>query len=448
MPDEPSDDPSAGSSPAPSPAHTPGAHAPGAHAAAGAAETGRGRRRARRRKRHAVARVLGVTVLALVMISGLATVWLYRDLNGNLTVDDLSGQLSDRPEKLDDGPRDPVNILVMGSDDRDGTGNNIDGLTGAGQRSDTTILVHLSADREHAYGVSIPRDSLVTRPECTGEDGEPIAGAENAMWNEAFAVGGPACTIQQFEQLTDVRIDHYVVVDFAGFKGMVDAIDGVPVCIPEDISDPAHDIEIKAGSREIKGNEALSYVRARYTLGDGSDIGRVKRQQAFIAAMANKVVSGGVLARPDRLISFLQAAMKSLTVDPGLGNVLKISKVGLGFQGIGMDNIKFITVPWAYDTREQFRGRVVWTEQADTVWRRVRNDQPLSRRLDSGVITAGDVPGSPTGTTSQNPSATPDGSQEPGQDATPDDGTTPGQQVTAPRDEEQVEALEAAGLCT
>ena len=110
------------------------------------------------------------------------------------------------------------------------------------------------------------------------------------------------------------------MVDFAGFEDMVDAIDGVPVCIPEDIDDPAHGINIPAGTREVEGREALNYVRARYTLGDGSDIGRIKRQQAFIAAMAEKVISGGTLARLDRLVGFLDAATKSLTVDKGLDN--------------------------------------------------------------------------------------------------------------------------------
>ena len=114
----------------------------------------------------------------------------------------------------------------MGSDSRDGEGNNIDGLTGGGERLGTTIMIHLSADRQNAYGVSIPRDSLVDRPECYDEDGDTIPGATSAMWNEAFSVGGPACTIRQFEQLTDIRINNYVVVDFQGFQSMVDAIDG------------------------------------------------------------------------------------------------------------------------------------------------------------------------------------------------------------------------------
>ena len=129
-------------------------------------------------------------------------------------------------------------------------------------RSDTTILLHVSADRKRAYGISIPRDSLVTRPECKTKGGETIPGGTDVMWNEAFSVGGPACTIQQFEQITGVYIDHFVVVDFAGFEDMVDAIGGVEVCIPEDISDPAHGINIPAGTREIAGARGAQ-LRAR-----------------------------------------------------------------------------------------------------------------------------------------------------------------------------------------
>ena len=262
------------------------------------------------------------TFVVLGMVVGLSVIYLYRHLNDNLTVLDISDQLKDRPEKKKSQlPKEPLNIMVMGSDDRDGEGNNIDGLTGGGARSDTTLLFHLSADRKDAYGISIPRDTLVDRPDCTDKDGNTIPGATDAMWNEAFSVGGPACTIQQFEHVTGIFVDHFVVVDFNGFQDMVDAIDGVEVCIPEDIDDPAHGINIPAGTREIAGKEALNYVRARYTLGDGSDIGRVKRQQAFIAAMANKVISNGVLARIDRLVPFLNAATKSLVVDKDMGNL-------------------------------------------------------------------------------------------------------------------------------
>jgi LCP family protein required for cell wall assembly len=433
MPEGPSDlpDPQADASPAGDPA------------VPGNAVRKPGARRGKARKRHTVGKVLLATMVVLGMVTGLGTVWLYRDLNDNIQVLDVGDQLYNEPDKPEsDEPQEPLNILVMGSDDRDGAGNNIDGLTGSGQRSDTTLLFHLSGDRQSAYGVSIPRDSLVTRPDCLDEDGETIPGAEDAMWNEAFAVGGPACTIQQFQTLTDIKVDHFVVVDFAGFQGMVDAIDGVSVCIPEDISDPAHGINISAGTRDLRGKEALNYVRARYTLGDGSDIGRVKRQQAFIASMANKVVSGGVLGRPDRLVRFLQAATESLTVDPGMDNVVKLSKIGLGFQDIGLNKIRFITIPWAYDTREEYRGRVVWTDDAPRVWKRVLNDQPMSRGLDSGTIDAGNLPGAPSssGSASGSPSQSPSGSPS----VSPSESPT---SQAGERAEAEREALESAGLC-
>ncbi|MET0526553.1 MAG: LCP family protein [Nocardioides sp.] len=378
---------------------------------------GRGKRRARAKAHHTVAKVVVASLLVVGLATGLGVVYIYRHLNDNLDVQDLSGQLKNRPDKknVDTGPKEPLNILVMGSDTRDGEGNNIDNLTGGGERSDTTIMFHLSADRESAYGISIPRDTLVDRPDCYDKNGDVIPGASDVMWNEAFSVGGPACTMQQFEQLTDIRLDNYVVLDFAGFQDMVEAIDGVEVCIPEDISDPAHGINIPAGTRELEGKEALNYVRARYTLGDGSDIGRIKRQQAFIAAMASKVMARGTLARLDRLVGFLDAATSSLQTD--IESVLQMGKVGIGFKNIGLDNIKFVTVPFQYSTAQP--GRVEFLPEAEQLWQRVIDDEPLTRRLQDGVITAGDdvegdssSPSSPDGTGSQGGSEIPSPSAE------------------------------------
>ena len=358
------------------------------------ADPGAPKRKAKKRKRHTVAKVLLATVLVLAMVTGLGTIWLYRHLNSNLNVLDISDQLTDQPEKIAvEGPHEPLNILVMGSDSRDCEGCNIDNLTGGGQRSDTTILLHVSADRSRAYGISIPRDSMVDRPDCKDEDGGSIPGADYVMWNEAFGLGGPACTIQQFQQLTGVRLDHFVVVNFEGFKDMVDAVGGVEMCIPEDIYDPSHGINIEAGTRKLEGTEALNYVRARYTIGNGSDTGRMKRQQAFIASMTSAVVSAGTLARPDRLVRFLNAATSSLTVDPGLENVVKIADLGLQFQDTGLNKIQFITIPNMPDPNDP--NRLVWTEpQAQDVWDKIANDEPLTKKLSEDVISAGDLPGS------------------------------------------------------
>lgn len=401
----------------------------------------KGKRRGRGRRTHTVAKVLLSSVLVLGMVTGLGVTFLYRHLNGNLNVQVLDAQLGDdRPEEVEvEGPKDPINILVMGSDSRDGAGNNIDGLTGGGERSDTTIMIHLSADRQSAYGVSIPRDSLVDRPDCIDADGDTIPGATSAMWNEAFSVGGPACTIRQFEQLTDIRINNYVVVDFRGFQDMVDAIDGVKVCVPQDINDQEHGIVIKAGTREISGREALSYVRVRHVEGtDGSDLGRIQRQQAFVAAMVNKVVSGNTLARPDRLIGFLNAATKSLTTD--IDNIGRMARIGIEFQDVGLKRIQFITVPWQYAPSDP--NRVEWLPEADELWEKVRNDASLGKFRD-GAITAGDdVNGSsgeasPSADPTENPTESPsDGASTPSESASESDEAS-----------DKDEAREAAGLC-
>jgi LCP family protein required for cell wall assembly len=351
--------------------------------------SGAPKRRGKVKTRHTVASVVGVTTLVLAMITGLVVVYGFRHLSGNLEVADYDSVLENRPEKEKvEGPKEPLNILVMGSDTREGEGNDIDNESGEGG-SDTTILLHLSADREHAYGISIPRDSMVDRPDC---DHGAIPAATYQQWNAAFAIGGPACTIQQFEQLTGVRLDHYITVDFNSFQAMVDAVGGVEVCIPETIDDRSHGIYLEAGTREVSGKEALSYVRQRYAVGDGSDIGRMKRQQAFIASMANKVISAGTLTSPKRLYSFLNAATKSLKVDRGLDNLGKIANLGIEFRHISLDNIQFLTIPWLWDPQDP--NRVIWAPEAKKVWKKIVHDKPLSRRLTVDAISAGKPPSS------------------------------------------------------
>ena len=223
---------------------------------------------------------------------------------------------------------DALNILVMGSDERVGEGNDIDGQTDIGRRSDTTILVHVSADRSEVYGVSLPRDAMVTRPDCEDADGETVEGGDLQMFNSAFSVGGEICTVAMVEELTGIYIDHYISLDFNGFKDMVDAVDGVTVCIPEAVDDPEHDIYFEAGTQELHGQQALNYVRERSQLSANSDIGRMKRQQAFIASMINKVISADTLTKPYRVYNFVEAATTSITPDPELASLRQAGQAG------------------------------------------------------------------------------------------------------------------------
>ncbi|MDP3890087.1 LCP family protein [Nocardioides sp.] len=401
--------------------------------------------RRQRKRRHTVLQVVLISVLVLALGTGLSVVYTFRHLSDNLEAPGYEDGLTDRPEAVEvEGPRDPINVLVMGSDARDGDGNNIDGLTGDGERSDTTILMHVSADRKRAYGVSIPRDSMVQRPECRKPDGTVVPASSGLeMFNRAFTVGGPTCTMQTVEQLTGIRLDHFVVVDFNGFIGMVDAIDGVEVCIPEDAVDPAHGINLKAGTREVRGREALNYVRERHKLSANGDIGRMKRQQAFIASMANKVVSAGTLARPDRLFRFLDSATKSIEVDRGLKSIPKLTDLGMQFRDTGLDKVQFITIP--FELWEVDRNRIMWTEEADLVWDALRRDRVVPPELTRERITAAAPPGTsaPGGSSSESPSGGPSGNGSP---TTPSPEGSP----SGTADQDKVDAAELAranGLC-
>jgi LCP family protein required for cell wall assembly len=376
--------------------------------------------------------VLAASLLALALVSGLSVALVYRHLNGNLVRHEFPAvQLPDRPDKPEvEGPHEPLNILVMGSDSRDCDGCRVDSESGGG--SDTTILFHLSADRQSAYGVSIPRDSLVDRPDCFTEDGERIPGESGALWNAAFSVGGPACTQHQLEQLTGIRVDNYVVVDFNGFKDMVNAVGGVEVCVPRDLHSDKGDIDIPAGVHTLRDQEALDYIRIRYGVGDGTDLGRIKRQQAFIAALADKVMSSNMLARVDKLLRFLNAATKSLTTD--IDSIKDLAEIGLQFKDIGESRVRFLTVPNQLSTTHE--GRVEWLPEASTLWERIRLDQPLGSLRD-GSIGVGEIATTPPGSSGA-PSGTPTAGPAAGEPS-----AGPSDAVGADPDE-----LTEAGLCT
>jgi LCP family protein required for cell wall assembly len=366
-----------------------------------------------RRQRRNVLLVIIATQLVVALVTGLVITLSYNKLDQNFT----AGQDIEHVHKkkhLIGG--DPLNILVMGSDSRVGPGNDVDGQTDIGQRSDTTILVHVSADRKTVYGVSLPRDALVTRPDCTTPDGEKVPGAELQFFNAAYSLAGPACTAKQVDALTGIYIDHYVSLDFNGFKDMVDAVHGVTVCIPEDVDDSAHGITFHAGTQELDGQQALNYVRERYVLSANSDIGRMKRQQAFIASMINKVVSANTLSRPTRVYNFLKAATGSITTDPGLSSLSKLVNLALQFRKTDLDNISFITVP--FEEYPPDPNRLIWSDSAKGLWKVILNDEALPKKYKEQVISANTPPGTPSGSASGTASGTGSASSAPSSPST------------------------------
>ena len=342
---------------------------------AGSSATGKGLVRRRRRK---WGRWGGLAAVLVVVGAGVGGWAVYVKLDGNITADEaaaaeLARYEKERPTSL---VKDAQNILLIGSDSRSGDGNSRYGRDSGTERSDTTILLHLSAGRRAATAISLPRDLMVDVPACLRPDGTRSEPAF-LMFNSAFETGGSACTIRTVEQLTDVRIDHHVVVDFQGFKEMVDAVDGVRVCLREPIDDKAAKLRLPAGRVTLDGEQALGYVRARKSLGDGSDTERMDRQQRFLGALVNKVQSNDVLLNPVKLYPVLDAATSSLTTDPDLASLRGLYDLVRGLRDIPTERVQFLTVPresYAYDAN---RDQLVEPE-AQRLFARLRADEPVS----------------------------------------------------------------------
>lgn len=323
--------------------------------------------------------------MGLLTLGAVGGGWaLYAGLSDNITADEaaaaeLARYERERPTELVRGAQ---NILVIGSDTRTGDGNRRYGRDSGTERSDTTILLHLAAGRRSATAVSLPRDLMVHVPGCLRRDGrrsEPSF----TMFNAAFAVGGSACTVRTVEKLTDIRVDHYAVVDFSGFKGVVDAVGGVQVCLTRPIHDKAAKLRLPAGRVTLDGEQALGYVRARKSLGDGSDTDRMDRQQQFLGALVDKVQSGGVLLNPAKLYPLLVAATSALTTDPELASLRGLYQLVRGLRSIPTEHVRFLTVPREPYVYDSDRDQLV-AGRADALFALLRADRPVKVAEDGG----------------------------------------------------------------
>ncbi|MFE0433362.1 LCP family protein [Streptomyces nigra] len=321
----------------------------------------------------------GAVGAGVLLLAAAGTGWLvYAKLDGNITPDEAAAAELARYEKERPSAavRGAQNILVIGSDSRAGDGNRRYGRDSGTERSDTTILLHLSADHRSATAMSIPRDLMVDVPGCRRTEGgrsRPMF----AMFNYAFQVGGSACTIRTVERMTNIRVDHHMVVDFHGFKEMVDAVDGVEICLTKPIRDKAAKLRLPAGKVTLDGEQALGYVRARKSLGDGSDTDRMERQQRFLAALVHKVRSNDVLLNPVRLYPVLDAATSSLTTDPALASLRGLFDLVRSVRDIPTERVQFLTVPRESYVYNANRDQLVEPE-AQRLFERLRLDLPVA----------------------------------------------------------------------
>jgi LCP family protein required for cell wall assembly len=357
--------------------------------------------------RHAIA----LTVVAVLAFTATGAATAYTRFQSNVDVLDVSDLVGAAPEPTGTATPDPddpkagqaVNLLLLGSDERDGENGEIGGVV-EGMRSDTTIVVHISADRSRAELISIPRDSLVDIPSCTMSDGSTTRAQSNAMFNSAFATGwdnggdlvsAAACTIKTVQQNTGLTITDFAVVDFAGFTRMVDALGGVSMCIEENYNSPDAGLVLNAGYQKLDGRTALAFARARKGLNmNGSDLQRAGRQQELIAAMVRQLLAQNVLTDVPALMAFLDAATSSLTVSPGLSSLTDMAGLALSLRGLDQANITFMTIPVAAAPSDP--NRVVWTSAADSIWANMVADQPVIGQVTVAPTTS--ATDAPTGT--------------------------------------------------
>ena len=314
-----------------------------------------------------------------MLISALAWVSLGK-VSGSLKRTDAFAGLKTRPDK----PTTAINYLLVGSDTREGlTETELKFLkvgstkTAAGKRSDTMLLVHISKARDNAVIISLPRDTLATIPSHADSKGKIIPQVRSKL-NSAFAWGGAPLLIQTIESMTNVRIDHYIEINFVGFTRMVDALGGIEVCTKVDINDPKSHLVLSAGTHDLNGLQALKYVRTRDFDGRG-DIGRMQRQQQFISSLLRKATSSGVLLNPVKVVSFLKAVMATVETDSALdtNDLITLAKQ---MRNLSASMVRTLTVPLSNNNYlvPGIGSTVVWdlTLSAE-LFQRLNNDQAI-----------------------------------------------------------------------
>ncbi|MFE5211736.1 LCP family protein [Streptomyces sp. NPDC056600] len=347
---------------------------------------GRGsRRRGSGGRRRRVLRWTGLTLAFLLVGTGVAGYLYYQHLNDNIRTDARAGGTSHaKKTKPNAAGQTPLNILIMGSDDRNdprnlklgGSKENV----GQKPRADVQMLLHISADRKSASMVSIPRDTMVKIPKCTDSDGTPYP-ETYGMINSTLQRGGPGCTLSTWENLTGVYIDHWIVIDFIGVVDMTNAIGGVPVCVEDNVWDRStamqrggSGLKLKAGTRPIKGEQALQWLRTRHAW--GSDPMRAKAQQMYMNSMMRELQSKSVFTDTGELTDLAEAATKALKVSEEIGTVAKLADLAMELKDVPVNRITTTTMP-NVPYPQDINRLIPKPGDADKLWAMLQDDVPF-----------------------------------------------------------------------
>ena len=322
-----------------------------------------------------------------VMVAGALTGYtIYRSAFSNINKKSVNADiLNKRPPSTG-----ALNVLLVGSDTRAGEGNAKYGqklareADGGGKRTDTIILLHISPNRDQAKLVSFPRDSMVQIPACRNETTKQTMPPHRGMINSAYSDGGVACTMSTLETLTNIRINHFVEVDFSGFKQIVDALDGIQICLANPVDDKNTHLKLPAGRSNLNGEQALGYVRLRH-YGDGSDIQRIHRQQLFLSKVVQKSTSSGLLTNIPKLTGVINAVAQSVTMDPELADdPQQLIDIASSAKAMTAGGVKFYTIPWAPDPED--KNRVVWKPEAKDLFDAINSDTEIATPAKAATV--------------------------------------------------------------
>ncbi|MFV2196122.1 LCP family protein [Nocardiopsis sp. LOL_012] len=277
-------------------------------------------------------------VTAVSIVISLGGYGWYQGIVGNITTTQVDTDAWDRPVDVEG----VINLLVLGSDVR--SGENAAYGDAEGERPDVMLIASVNVDSGSATLVNLPRDLVVDLPACEAVEGYEGMAAQAAQLNSAMNFGGVGCQWKAIEQISGVHLDHFVMMDFGGFKDMVDAVGGVEMCIPQPVDDPKAHLTLDAGLQTLDGEESLGFVRSRYGQGDGSDLSRIERQQEFMGALLRQVLSSEVMTSPAAITGFLSAVTDSITTDEGL-TVDTMTDLAISMREVDLGAVQFLTVP-------------------------------------------------------------------------------------------------------
>lgn len=348
--------------------------ADGIRLGAGQRHLGRGRPR--------VLQIVAICLAAvLVAVVGFVALSVVR-LQGNVETEPLNLSADGQTQLPVDLSRDPVQILIIGSDTRAGENSSGEVEDKEGQ-ADVMMLMTMSGDRSNVTMVSFPRDLLVPLPACVNPETDTTsAPMALGQLNSSLANGGPGCTVAAINELTGLQIDHFMMADFDAVTELSKAVGGVEVCVNEAVDDEYSGLKLPAGTSEIEGEQALAFLRTRHSFGTGGDEGRIRAQQAFLASLARKVKEEGTLNNIPRLYSIAEAVTRNLTVDDGLAEVPELLKLASRLQEVDLGNVAFVTVP-VVPYEEDINRLVLDEEPADDLFSALRADRDITKPVET-----------------------------------------------------------------